>query len=46
VPEDNTVTFVKFTDELGLTEAGIGVAEDSAATSNEQQKLDKILTFR
>jgi hypothetical protein len=46
VPEDNTVTFVQFTDELGLTEAGVGVAEDSAVTSSEHQKLDKILRFR
>jgi hypothetical protein len=41
VPKDRTVTLVQFTDELGLTEAGIRVAEDSAATSNYQQQLEK-----
>ena len=43
VPKDRSVAFVQFTDELGLTEAGIRVAEDSAATSSEQQQLDKKL---
>ena len=40
MPKDRTVAFVQLTDCLGLTEAGIGVAEDSAATSSEQQQLD------
>ena len=43
MPKDRSVAFVQFTDELGLTEAGIRVAEDSAATSSEQQQLDKKL---
>jgi hypothetical protein len=43
VPKDRTVTSVQFTDCLELNEAGIGVAEDSAATSSEQQQLDKKL---
>ena len=46
VPKDSTVAFVQFTGGLGLTEAGIWVAEESAATSSEQQQLDKVLKFR
>jgi hypothetical protein len=37
------VAFVRFTDRFGLTEVGIVVAENSAATSSEEQQLDKKL---
>jgi hypothetical protein len=37
------VAFVRFAVGLGLDEAYISVADDSAATSSEQQKLDKKL---
>jgi hypothetical protein len=37
------VAFVQFTGGLGLSEDDIRVAEDSAATSSEQQQLDKKL---
>jgi hypothetical protein len=43
VPKDRKVAFVQFTDGFGLTEAGIVVAEDSAAVSSEKQQLDKKL---